>query len=201
MNTFDKFTFKLLLATTIHEKEDSYVVNEIFSRFPSVQELLEVTEEELLSIKGIGKVKAQQIIAALKLARMNPTPIEERYTIRSPQDAYNYLKDMQYLTQEHFVVLGLNTKNQILFRETVFIGSLNSSIVHPREVFKNLIKRSCASAIVCHNHPSGHTAPSPEDIQVTERLMEAGMIVGIDIIDHIIVGFESFISLKEKGYM
>lgn len=155
MNTFDKLTFKLLLATTIHEKEDSYVVNEIFSRFPSVQELLEVTEEELLSIKGIGKVKAQQIIAALKLARMNPSPIEERYTIRSPQDAYNYLKDMQYLTQEHFVVLGLNTKNQILFRETVFIGSLNSSIVHPREVFKNLIKRSCASAIVCHNHPSG----------------------------------------------
>lgn len=132
---------------------------------------------------------------------MNPTPIEERYTIRSPQDAYNYLKDMQYLTQEHFVVLGLNTKNQILFRETVFIGSLNSSIVHPREVFKNLIKRSCASAIVCHNHPSGHTAPSPEDIQVTERLMEAGMIVGIAIIDHLIIGFESYISLKEKGYM
>lgn len=201
MNTFDKLTFKLLLATTIHEKEDSYVVNEIFSRFPSVQELLEVTEEELLSIKGIGKVKVQQIIAALKLARMNPSPIEERYTIRSPQDAYNYLKDMQYLTQEHFVVIGLNTKNQILFRETVFIGSLNSSIVHPREVFKNLIKRSCASAIVCHNHPSGNTAPSPEDIQVTERLMEAGMIVGIDIIDHLIIGFESYVSLKEKGYM
>lgn len=157
MNTFDKLTFKLFLATTIHEKETSYVVNEIFSRFPSVQELLEVTEEELLSIKGIGKVKAQQIIAALKLARMNPTPIEDRYTIRSPQDAYNYLKDIQYLTQEHFVVLGLNTKNQILFRETVFIGSLNSSIVHPREVFKNLIKRSCACAIVCHNHPFGNT--------------------------------------------
>ena len=201
MNTFDKLTFKLLLATTIHEKEDGYVVNEIFSRFPSVQELLEVTEEELLSIKGIGKIKAQQIIAALKLARMNPNPFEERYTIRSPQDAYNYLKDMQYLTQEHFVVLGLNTKNQIIFRETVFIGSLNSSIVHPRETFRNLIKRSCASAIVCHNHPSGNTAPSPEDIQVTQRLMEAGQIVGIDIIDHLIIGFESYISLKEKGYM
>lgn len=201
MNTFDKLTFKLLLATTIHEKEDSYVVNEIFSRFPSVQELLEVTEEELRSIKGIGKVKAQQIIAALKLARMNTNPIEERYTIRSPQDAYIYLKDMQYLTQENFVVLGLNTKNQIIFRDTVFIGSLNSSIVHPREVFKNLIKRSCASAIVCHNHPSGHVAPSPEDIQVTVRLMEVGQIVGIDVIDHLIIGFESYISLKEKGYM
>lgn len=201
MNTFDKLTFKLLLATTIHEKEDSYVVNEIFSRFPSVQELLEVTEEELLSIKGIGKVKAQQIIAALKLARMNPNPIEERYTIRSPHDAYEYLKDMQFLNQEHFVVLGLNTKNQIMFRETVFIGSLNSSIVHPRECFNRLIRRSCASAIVAHNHPSGHTTPSPEDIQVTQRLMEAGQIVGIEIIDHLIIGFESYISLKEKGYM
>lgn len=83
----------------------------------------------------------------------------------------------------------------------MFIGSLNSSIVHPREDFKNLIKRSCACAIVCHNHSSGNTAPSPEDIQVTERLQETGMIVGIDIIDHLIIGFQSYVSLKEKGYM
>ena len=94
MNTFDKMTFKLLLATTIREKEDGYVVNEIFSRFPSIQELLEVAEEELLQINGIGKVKAKQIVAALKLARMNPTPVENRFTIRSPEDAYNYIKDI-----------------------------------------------------------------------------------------------------------
>lgn len=155
MNTFDKYTFKLLLATTIREKEDGYVVNEIFSRFQSIQELLEVTEEELKQIKGIGKIKAQQIMAALKLARMNPTPAEERFAIRSPEDAYRYLKDMQYLNREEFVCLGLNTKNEVLFRETVFVGSLNASIVHPRETFKCLIRRSCASAIVAHNHPSG----------------------------------------------
>jgi DNA repair protein RadC len=89
MNTFDKFTFKLLLATTIREKEDGYVVNVIFNRYP-IQELLEVTEEELLQINGIGKVKASQIIAALKLGRMNPSPVEDRFTIRSPQDAYDY---------------------------------------------------------------------------------------------------------------
>ena len=152
MMTFDKATFKLLLATTIREKEDGYVVNEIFNRYPSVQEPLDITEEEFLNIKGIGKVKSQQIMAALKLARMNPRQIEKRFTIRSPQDAHDYLKDMQYLTQEHFVVIGLNTKNEIIFRETVFIGSLNSSIVHPRETFKHLIRRSCASAIVAHNH-------------------------------------------------
>lgn len=201
MNTFDKYTFKLLLATTIREKEDGYVVNEIFSRFPSIQELLEVTEEELMQIKGIGKVKAQQIIAALKLARMNPTPIEERFTIRSPEDAYRYLKDMQYLNREEFVCLGLNTKNEVLFRETVFVGSLNASIVHPRETFKCLIRRSCANAIVAHNHPSGHPEPSREDIEVTKRLAEVGKVVGIEVLDHLIIGHEKYVSLKEKGYL
>lgn len=155
MKTFDKLTFKQLLSTTIREKDDSYIVSEIFNRFLTIQELLDVTEEELLSIKGIGKVKAQQIIAALKLARLNPSTAEERFTIRSPQDAYDYLKDMQYLNREEFVCLGLNTKNEIIFRETIFTGSLNASIVHPRETFLPLIKRCCASAIVAHNHPSG----------------------------------------------
>lgn len=200
-NTFDKITFKVLLATTMREKEDGYVVNEIFNRYPSIQELLEVTEEELLTIKGIGKVKAKQIVAALKLARMQPTPVENRFTIRSPEDAYTFLKDMQYHTQEHFVVLGLNTKNEVQFRETVFIGSLNASIVHPRETFKHLIRRSCASAIVAHNHPSGNPQPSREDIEVTKRLNEVGKVVGIELLDHVIVGHEQYTSLKEKGYL
>ncbi|HDX9538239.1 MULTISPECIES: DNA repair protein RadC [Bacillus] len=200
-NQFDKITFKLLLATTIREKDNSYIVSEIFSRFPSIQELLDVTEEELLSIKGIGRVKAQQIIAALKLARLNPSTAEERFAIRSPQDAFTYLKDMQYLTREEFVCLGLNTKNEILFRQTIFTGSLNTSIVHPRETFLPLIKRSCASAIVAHNHPSGQPEPSREDIEVTKRLAEVGRVVGIEVLDHIIIGHENYVSLKEKGYL
>ncbi|WP_160806902.1 RadC family protein [Virgibacillus salexigens] len=142
---------------------------------------MDVTEEELLQIKGIGKVKANQIIAALQLARMNPCPVEQRFTIRSPEDAYDYLRDMMYLDRENFICLGLNTKNQILFRETVFIGSLNASVVHPRETFKHLVRRSCASAIVAHNHPSGDVTPSMEDINVTKRLGEAGKMMGIEI--------------------
>ncbi|WP_191560680.1 RadC family protein [Metabacillus idriensis] len=198
---FDKFTFKMLLATTIREKDDSYIVSEIFTRFPSIQELLEITEEELLAIKGVGKVKAQQIIAALKLARLNPSTAEERFAIRSPEDAFTYLKDMQYLHREEFVCLGLNTKNEVMFRQTVFTGSLNASIVHPRETFLPLIKRCCASAIVAHNHPSGQPEPSGEDIEITKRLVEVGKVVGIEVLDHVIIGAEKYVSLKEKGYL
>lgn len=197
----NKNEFKGLLAGSIKEKEDGYVVSELFSRYPSVQELLDVTEDELLSIKGIGQVKAKQIISSLMLARMNLSSAQERFTIRSPKDAYDYLRDMEYLTQEHFVVLGLNIKNQILFRQTVFIGSLNACIVHPSPIFQLLIKRNCASAIVAHNHPSGNPAPSQEDIQVTKRLMEAGVVMGVEILDHIIVGTDKYISLNEKGFM
>ncbi|WP_084414116.1 RadC family protein [Salibacterium aidingense] len=200
-NTIDKMTFKNLLATTTREKEDSYVVNEIFTRYPSVKELLDVTEEELLQIKGIGTVKAKQIVAALKLARMNTSASDERFIIRSPEDGYEYLKDMQYLDREHFVVLGLNTKNEVMFRETVFVGSLNSSIVHPRECFKHLIRRSCTNAVVAHNHPSGDVTPSKEDINVTHRLTDAGKMIGIEILDHLIIGGEQHASLKEKGYL
>ena len=199
--TMNKNEFKGLLAGSIKEKEDGYVVSELFSRYSSVQEMLEVTEEELLSIKGIGQVKAKQIISALMLARMSLSSAQERFTIRSPKDAYDYLRDMEYLTQEHFVVLGLNIKNQILFRQTVFIGSLNACIVHPSPIFQLLIKRNCASAIVAHNHPSGNPAPSQEDIQVTKRLMEAGNLMGVEILDHIIIGIDTYISLNEKGYM
>lgn len=192
-------SFRTLLADTLREKPDGYLVNELFSRFSSIQELLDVTEEELIAIKGIGPVKAQQIIAALKLARMLPVSSKDAYIIRSPRDVFEYVKDMQFLTQEHFVVIGLNTKNQVVFKETVFIGTLNSSIVHPREVFKPLIRKSCASAIVVHNHPSGQPEPSEEDIGITERLQKAGEIIGINILDHVIVGFERFYSLKEHG--
>ena len=199
-NQFNQNTFKVLLATTLREKEDGYVVSELFTRFTSIQDLLDVTEEELLNIKGIGKVKARQIIAALELARLNPSNAQERFAIRSPEDAFTYLKDMQYLTREEFVVLGLNTKNEVLFRQTIFTGSLNASIVHPRETFKALIKRNCASAIVAHNHPSGNPSPSREDIDVTKRLCEVGKVIGIEVLDHIIVG-NTYYSLKEKGHM
>ena len=122
--------------------------------------------------------------------------------IRSPEDGAKYvMNDMRFLIQEHFVCLYLNTKNQVLHKQTVFIGSLNASIVHPREVYKEALRRSAASIICIHNHPSGDPAPSREDIEVTKRLAECGKIIGIDLLDHLIIGENKFVSLKEKGYL
>ena len=99
------------------------------------------------------------------------------------------------------MALFLNVKNQILHKQTIFIGSLNASIVHPSEIFREAVKRSAASIICAHNHPSGNPSPIPEDIDVTKRIQEAGLIMGIELLDHVIIGDHQFISLKEKGYM
>src|SRR5699024_7372546 len=111
------------------------------------------------------------------------------------------MENMCHLNQEHLVALFLNTKNQILHRQTIFIGSLNASIVHPREIFREAVKRSAASIICAHNHPSGDHTPSQEDIHVTRRLVEVGKMIGIEVLDHLIIGDRKFISLKEKGYL
>ncbi|HWL11392.1 MAG TPA: DNA repair protein RadC, partial [Ureibacillus sp.] len=147
--------------------------------------------------------KAVQLLAAIELGRrLALKQVDSRFTIRSPQDAATYLMpEMSSLQQEHFVALFLNVKNQVLHKQTIFIGSLNSSIVHPREIYREAVKRSAASIICAHNHPSGNATPSPEDIEVTKRLQEAGYIIGIELIDHVIIGDHQYISLKEKGYM
>lgn len=140
-------------------------------------------------------------IVSLKLIKESSLLYKER-SVRSPEDGYRlmklFLKDKD---REHFIVASLDTKNQPVSINVCHIGSLNASIVHPREVMKSAILSNAASIIVGHNHPSGLPEPSKEDIEVTRRLAEAGKIIGIDVLDHIIVGDESFISLKEKGYI
>ena len=200
-NQYNLEKFKELLTTTLREKPNSYVVEELFRQFPTLKMLITATEEDLLNIKGIGPKKARQIASALHLARMNNLPDEQLPVIKSPQDVFNLLSRLQFLDREHFIVLGLNTKNQVVFEETISIGSLNSSIVHPRECFKPLIRFSCAATILAHNHPSGDPTPSSEDLSVTKRLTEAGTILGIEILDHVIVGQNKYVSLKEQGYI
>jgi DNA repair protein RadC len=122
-------------------------------------------------------------------------------TIRSPQDVYQLSLDLVSKEQEHFVVYCLNSKHHVINRKTISVGSLNSTVVHPREVFRAAIENSSASIICVHNHPSGDPTPSPEDISVTQRLCEAGEIIGIELIDHVIVGRTGWFSLKANGHI
>lgn len=193
--------FRSLLAKAINEEPTSYIVKEIFSNNTTNHDLFNTTEEELMKINGIGKKRAQQILAVLSLLTIN-IPTEERVTIRTPEDAADYLtKELRYLQQEHFVVLYLNTKNEVIHKQSIFIGSLCQAIIHPREIFATAVKRSAFSILILHNHPSGNPTPSKADINVTKRLAECGKIMGIEMLDHIIIGENKYISLKEEGYV
>jgi len=166
--------------------------------------LLGVTEssvEELCSIKGLGPAKAAQLKAAIELGRRLSAEVSgPRQLIRTPVDVHNLLKErMRYCDREHFLAVFLNTKHHVITVETISVGSLNSSLVHPRELFKNSIKRSAAALILVHNHPSGDPAPSIEDIEITRRLVEVGNIIGIQVLDHIIIGENGFVSMKDQG--
>ena len=192
----------ILLGTGTKHESVLAVANRVLLTFEKLHNLKFATLEEMTEIKGIGEAKAVLLLAAIELGRrLASKEGEQRFTIRSPEDAANFLmQDMTSLQQEHFVCLFLNVKHQILHKKTIFVGSLNASIVHPREIFREAVKRSAASIICAHNHPSGVPTPSPEDIDVTTRLYEAGKIVGVDLLDHVIIGDHQFISMKEKGY-
>ncbi|WP_303049494.1 DNA repair protein RadC [Bacillus sp. Marseille-Q1617] len=193
----------ILLRTGTRSESVLQLSNRLLTSFDGLNLLKDASLEEITKTKGIGLAKAVQIMAAVELGRrIGNLAFDDRYSIRSPEDGANYvMNDMRFLAQEHFVCLYLNTKNQVLHKQTIFIGSLNASIVHPREVFKEAFRRSAASIICIHNHPSGDPTPSREDIEVTKRLVECGRIIGIDILDHLIIGEKKFISLKEKGYL
>ncbi|MEZ2660313.1 RadC family protein [Aneurinibacillus aneurinilyticus] len=192
----------ILLRTGSAEESVLKLSYRVLNEVGGLRGLKSTSFEELTALKGIGPAKALLLMAGLELGkRMSGAPPSERITIRSPKDVADVMmEEMRYHTQEHFVCLYLNTKNHIIGRETIFIGSLNSSIVHPREVYKEAIRRSSASVICLHNHPSGDATPSREDIDVTRRLQEAGRILGIELLDHVIIGDGQFYSLKEKGH-
>ncbi|MTI81534.1 MAG: JAB domain-containing protein [Firmicutes bacterium] len=191
----------ILLRTGTKNVSAVDLAEHLISEFKQLTGLLEASVEELASLKGVGTVKAVQIKAALELGkRMALSPTAKRVTIQSPDDAASLvMENMRYLDREHFCVLLLNTKNHVISIETISIGTLNSSVVHPRELFKVVIKRSSAAVILMHNHPSGDPAPSKEDINITKRIIESGDILGISVLDHLIIGDNKFVSLKAKG--
>ncbi len=156
---------------------------------------------QLTSERGLGPAKAAQILAALELGRrlMAESP-EERWQIRAPSDAAHILMPViGHQEQEHFVVLYLDTRNRVTDRETLYKGSLNTSLVRTAEVFRGAVRRNCAAVIVAHNHPSGDPNPSPEDVALTRRLVGAGKLLEIAVLDHLVIGENRYVSLRERA--
>lgn len=193
----------ILLRTGTRQESAIHVAQRILSEAGSLRSLVDLSIEELVQIKGVGPAKAVQLKAGIELGqRLSQSRLPSSPTIRSPRDAADLLMEqLRYLQKEHFVCLFLNTKNHVIAQETLSMGSLNAAIVHPREVFRAAIKCSSASLICAHNHPSGDPTPSPEDIKLTKRLLEAGEIVGIEVLDHVVIGDGKFVSLKEQGFI
>lgn len=163
--------------------------------------LARVSATELQGYKGLGMAKAVELQAALELGRrlagLHP---EARPQVRSPSDIANLLMpEMAYLEQEHLRVVLLNTKNQVLAAPEVYVGSLNTSVVRVAELFREAIRQNAAAIIVVHNHPSGDPTPSSEDVQVTHQIAEAGALLDIDVLDHLVIGHQRYVSLKERG--
>lgn len=195
-------TIKELLSMTLRESHSSPVVDELSNQFSNLRELAEATMVELTQIKGLGPVKAKSLLASIELARrLYTTSQDMSKQIKGPQDVADLVMgEMQHLDREHFKALLLNTKNRVIRIETISIGTLNSSSVHPRELFKNAVLYSAAAIILVHNHPSGDPTPSDQDIEITERLVEAGKLLGIEVLDHVIIG-NSFASMKQTGLL
>lgn len=191
----------IILRTGSQKETSLQLATKILGTTKGLRVLAEAGVEELSKFKGVGQAKAAQIKAAVELGRrVIQAAGQSRQQIKSPHDVARLLVDeMRFLDREHFRVICLNTKNYVLSIDEVSVGSLNSSIVHPRELFKKAIMRSAAGVILIHNHPSGDPAPSREDLDVTRRIVEAGRILGIEVLDHVIIGDGRYISLKEQG--
>ena len=171
----------------------------IIEKADNIRYLQNITIEELESINGIGKTKAVQIKAALELGNRIASYKPAKYKIKNPWDIYKYyMERLRYQYKEIFKVVLLNTKNEIITDVDISMGTLNSSLVHPREVFREAIIRSSNKIILIHNHPSGNAEPSKEDKSVTNRLKECGELIGIEVIDHIIIGDGIYFSFKEN---
>ncbi len=174
----------------------------LLSKFENLKGIAEASVEELSQLRGVGMAKATQIKAAFELAsRLNGyAQSGTRTVVKTPEDVIGVVGNrLRGKKKEYFLALLLDTRNQLIKVAEISVGSLDTSIVHPREVFKEAISASAAAVILAHNHPSGDAQASPDDVKLTKRLAETGDLVGIDVLDHIIVGDKEFLSLKREG--
>ncbi|MDW4476472.1 DNA repair protein RadC [Staphylococcus saprophyticus] len=195
-----------LLAILINTGRKGYssldIANELLKSIVNLKELKHLSINDLNKIKGVGLYKALTLKAAFELGeRMHSGSVDDKIQINNPKDAADFMMGkMEHLTQEKFIALFLNSKNIIIKQKTIFMGTLNSAIVHPREIYSEAVKCASNAIIVLQNHPSGDTTPSLEDIKTTDRLRECGDILGIQLLDHVIIGDHTYLSMVEEGY-
>jgi DNA repair protein RadC len=191
----------IILRTGVGGESVLDVAHRLLARHGGLSGLARASFAELEAERGLGKAKTAQLKAALELGRrMLLISPEDRFVVRSPADAAQFLiAEMSHLEQEHFRILYLDTRNRLIGVDTIYVGSLNASYIRVSEVFRDAVKRSCAAVIVAHNHPSGDPTPSPEDVEVTRRLVAAGELLDIEVLDHLVIGRQRFVSLRERG--
>lgn len=197
-----------LLAMIIHtgtkNKSAIGLAEDVLSAFPEgLSGLGNCCLQELTALDGIGSTKACRILGAVELGkRISAMSARERMSISSSDDvAKLFMEELRYVKKEHFKSLLLNAKGDIISIESISVGELSSTVVHPREVFSMAVRKSASAVIFVHNHPSGDATPSEEDIETTRRLMECGVLLGIKVLDHIIIGDGLFCSMREMGHI
>lgn len=191
----------IILRTGVGGESALLMAGRLLATYDGLPGLARASFAELRAERGLGDAKTAQLKAALELGRrmLLATP-EDRLIVRSPSDVAQLLMaDMSHLEQEHFRVLFLDTRNRLLGSETIYVGSVNASHIRVAEIFREAIKRNCSGIIVAHNHPSGDPSPSPEDVEVTRQLIAAGTLLSIELLDHLVIGQQRFVSLRERG--
>ena len=193
----------LIIGRVVSKKSVMTIAQELLIKFGNIKAISEATLEELSQIKGIGFAKAAQIKACFELGkRKDLEPEQKDFDIKDPQSVVKAIRaSIKDKAKEHFKLILLNARNKIIGITTVSIGSLNASIVHPREVFKDAIAHNAYSVVLAHNHPSGDPEPSEDDLTMTRRLIEAGKILGIEVLDHIIITKNGYFSFKDRGLL
>lgn len=190
-----------LLALILGTADAPGLAEELLTHFGSLHQLARTSKGQLLKVRGIGEAQAGRLAAMLELSRrLQSPPADERPRVTSPADGANLLLPrMCHLDQEELWVILLDTRNRVMKIAELYKGSLNSSVVRTGEIFRPAIELAAAAIIVAHNHPSGDPAPSPEDTRVTRQLVQAGKLLDIEVLDHLVVGDQGFVSMKERG--
>ncbi len=190
-----------LLACLLQGPDALHQATQLMTRFKDLGQLVTASEADLTAVEGIGPAQAARLKAALEIgARLMAETPEERWQIRAPSDAAHVLMPMlSHQTRENLVVLALDTRNRVVHQEILYTGTINTSICRISEVFAVAMKHNAASICIAHNHPSGDPNPSPEDVALTRRLVEAGKLLEIEVLDHLVIGRNRYISLRERG--